>query len=353
MFYHLFYPNVFVGVQLSRLVINFQECFSWELPTTRLWSAALVDFSWTKSRLMCSGENSGDCVNQRGLVVRSRSHRTSMNNTWPKEQPGNVCLRLSSKPEGWRTAMPKYSRIYQHEPPLRNKFQHLCPFHRPCLSYIEFYSLQSYGLTSSMNIMGPTPIQDEFIKEVRFSKSSEKSQELETLGAFYTPQEMKELLHFKQQLSSNDFKYLFFSSCYFVPGFWSRIMKAHWTTLGFTDAFTRQVKDPSCDWARTERSNLHAEPCAFAKFFLGTFWYIVFHGVGVDVWRQNQLYIISAKDWWAWWFKCLLLVQHSHKGFDQECAEGEVGRDNEGYRYHKQVPEQRHVWQTRSVFPWP
>ncbi|CAJ1360570.1 unnamed protein product [Effrenium voratum] len=39
---------------------------------------------------------------------------------------------------------------------------------------------------------------DAFLKVVTMEKSHEKTHELEEEGGFYTPEEMKELLHYKQ-----------------------------------------------------------------------------------------------------------------------------------------------------------
>lgn len=47
-------------------------------------------------------------------------------------------------------------------------------------------------------------VQEEFIKEVRVSKSTEKIHELETKGAFYTQEEMKTILHWKPQHGLNN-----------------------------------------------------------------------------------------------------------------------------------------------------
>ena len=54
-------------------------------------------------------------------------------------------------------------------------------------------------------------LQDQFVRRVMLTRSTEKTSELEEEGGYYTPEEMKKILHYPQHPSCNPTLYVAFT----------------------------------------------------------------------------------------------------------------------------------------------
>lgn len=166
-----------------------------------------------------------------------------MSSTWLREQPGNVFSRRSSKPEGKRTVCEFKTNFLYTKYPLMSSLKvwgdnTLDPF---CADHL--FSLQ---------------VQEEFIKEVRVSKSTEKIHELETKGAFYKRKWKRFSTGSRNTalIINQLFSIVLFSTCLGTFSIWIYRTPSRWIHLGAC-LHASQVQDSGCCRARTERSHLH------------------------------------------------------------------------------------------------